>query len=301
MDKNTFIKISAALFVFLSLIISLFLPFEFGNEKLRTLQERNANSKIIDTLPIKQYDFIFHNNKKYFVLDSTVFQKLLAKESLEFYKEKWKDKEFKFIRSIDSFFTAKGFLFSPFSEERDSNGKRMITKNINYKDYGLVYHRYNLNEMPKNYKISYEEVPSDKEKFIIQASLDASYPLLEDSDYVWQDIIALHYNENRSFKDWVREQSQNTINMIGIKSYSVNYKDVESEYERDPFSWNWGMFFQLDSTGNYEEYEVTQPVYYLLDRNILFSELVVEYILALFVSLVTGYITEKIIPMLKKS
>jgi hypothetical protein len=279
MDKNTFIKISAALFVFFSLIISLFPPFEFGNEKLRTLQERNANSKIIDTLPIKQYDFIFHNNKKYFVLDSTGFQKLLAKESLEFYKEKWKDKEFKFIRSIDSFFTAKGFLYPIFSNERYENGSRKINTKLNYKEYGLVILHQRLDEMPSNYFINYSEVfkhqmlsPQEEwmlnqQQHFIKSKMKETDPSLEDDDFI---------------------------------KNAINYWDVKREYEKEPY-WNWTILFHFDSSGKYEEYNITQPVYYLLDRNILFNELLVEYILALFVSLVTGYIIQKINLKLKKS
>ncbi|MCL4551179.1 MAG: hypothetical protein M1495_21725 [Bacteroidetes bacterium] len=56
------------LFVFLSLatIISLFPPFEWGDENIRTEKERIRNRNILGSLPIKKYDFLFSSNKKYF-------------------------------------------------------------------------------------------------------------------------------------------------------------------------------------------------------------------------------------------
>jgi hypothetical protein len=68
MDKDNFIKASLAIFVLLAIIISLFPPFEFGDEKLRTLEERNLYYSIADKLPIKEYSFIFSDNKKKFDL-----------------------------------------------------------------------------------------------------------------------------------------------------------------------------------------------------------------------------------------
>lgn len=107
------LKISLIVFLFLSLIISLFLPFEFGGEKLRTLSERKVNRKIAEKLPVKTYDFIFNSNKKYFVLDHHSFpRKFYNNDSLKFYKAKWRDKKFVLENSsVDSFFSANRFLY----------------------------------------------------------------------------------------------------------------------------------------------------------------------------------------------
>jgi len=242
MKKNNFIKISAAIFILLAVIISLFPPFEFGNEKLRTLSERRINSKIIEKLPIKKYDFLFGSNKKYFALDSYTFQKLFTKESLKSYKEKWNDKRFKFIAAIDSFFTAIGFL-----DQLLLNGNRGLIYKPNYKDYGLVIFRGGIMDTPKNYAIDYSEVLGGSTNFI-----------------------------------------QN----------SADYWDVKSKYEKDmekdPISWSWHLLYRFDSAGTYDKYFVTQPVYYLLDRKILFNELMVEYILDFFVSIIVGYLISKL-------
>ncbi len=38
----------------------------------------------------------------------------------------------------------------------------------------------------------------------------------------------------------------------------------------------------------------SQPVYYLLKRKILFAELLIEYNLAFFISMILGYLIQKI-------
>ena len=273
MDKYNFIKFSTAIFILLSVIISLFPPFEFGNEKKRTLSERRNNSKIVDKLPIKKYDFIFNDNKKYFALDSTIFNKIFPKDSVEPYKEKWSDKKFQFVSSIDSFFTAKGFLFPTLLNERYKNGKRKINNKLNYKEYGLVDLRYSLDRLPTNYVINYDEVfkhpalsPQEEWKFnqtgkLINDEMKKNDPLVEDADFIKE---------------------------------AINYWDVKREYEKEPFNWNWGVFFHFDSAGNYEKYNITQPEYYSLERKILLSEFFIEYILAFFVSIIFGYLIQKI-------
>ncbi len=62
-------KITITIFLVLSLFITLFPPFSWGDERLATEKERNKtynNKKAIDILPIKQYDFIFNSSKKEF-------------------------------------------------------------------------------------------------------------------------------------------------------------------------------------------------------------------------------------------
>lgn len=61
-DKNIFIFI----FCSLSIIATLFPPCNWGDEKLQTKQERMYYREL--DLPIKEYSFIFSDNKKIFEL-----------------------------------------------------------------------------------------------------------------------------------------------------------------------------------------------------------------------------------------
>jgi hypothetical protein len=106
-------KIGLCVFLFLATVISLFPPFEFGNEKLKTLQERNANYRISEKLPVKRYDFIFGGVKNNIILDyRTLQKKFYNQDSLKFYKNLWKESEFSFINSNnDTFYTIRRILF----------------------------------------------------------------------------------------------------------------------------------------------------------------------------------------------
>ena len=75
MDRNSLINTIMAIFISIAVIISLFPPFEFGNEMLRGLNHNaiayysnTKNGSIFISFPIKEYDFIFNSNKKYFHL-----------------------------------------------------------------------------------------------------------------------------------------------------------------------------------------------------------------------------------------
>jgi hypothetical protein len=57
-------------FLSLSIPITLFPPFEFGDQYLETKGERRQSFMVIDDLPIKKYDFLFASNKKYFSIGS---------------------------------------------------------------------------------------------------------------------------------------------------------------------------------------------------------------------------------------
>ena len=69
MIKNLITKerIPFLIFLFLSLLITIFPPFSWGDERLSTQRERYTYyyGKRADVIfPIKQYDFIFNNIKK---------------------------------------------------------------------------------------------------------------------------------------------------------------------------------------------------------------------------------------------
>ncbi len=63
-------KIGLFVFLILATIISLFPPFEWGDENIKTEKERTRNRNILESLPIKKYDFLFATNKKYFPIGS---------------------------------------------------------------------------------------------------------------------------------------------------------------------------------------------------------------------------------------
>jgi len=68
MNKN---KILIGSFIFLSIVISLFPPFSWGDERLRTISERQRiHYYYEDKIPIKEYDFLFNDLKKEFVFSN---------------------------------------------------------------------------------------------------------------------------------------------------------------------------------------------------------------------------------------
>lgn len=72
---NIMNKLKPAVFVFLimSSIITLFPPFQWGNERLRTIEERKASRNIYsDILPVKEYNFIFSPFKKDFTINNNI-------------------------------------------------------------------------------------------------------------------------------------------------------------------------------------------------------------------------------------
>ncbi len=237
MDKNSFIKISVAIFIILAIIISLFPPFEFGNEMIKTESERRSNSDIANKLPIKEYDLLLGSNKKYFILDYYDFQqKFYNKDTLNFYKDKWSDKKFIFITaSADSFLTPQKIL-----------------------------HEYSLAE---------------------RINLKQSYKKLKGF------VETLEWRENHNWYPL-------TANEEGINT-ATNFYAVRNDFKKSPADWYIERISRLDSTKKYNLYDITQPVYYLLERKLLFSELLVEYILAFFISIIAGYIIKSFV--LKRS
>lgn len=68
MNKNIILIV---IFIFLSIIISLFPPYSWGNEKLKTTNERQSVHYYYgDKIPIKEYDFLFNDLKKEFIISN---------------------------------------------------------------------------------------------------------------------------------------------------------------------------------------------------------------------------------------
>lgn len=68
-------KLPIIIFLGLILIITLFPPFSWGDERLITEKERNKyyyeyDKKAYEIFPIKQYDFIFNNSKNEITSDN---------------------------------------------------------------------------------------------------------------------------------------------------------------------------------------------------------------------------------------
>lgn len=230
MLKIPSIKVSFAIFIFLALIISLFPPFEFGNEKLKEM----GFTFVADNLPVKKYDFIFNSNKKYLAIGHNTFRaKFYSKDSIEQIRNNWNDNAYKFIgSSADSFFTKKDFLF--------------------------------------------HYVKSQETKILPQQNIQSG----------WVN----GYKQRKFNLSYLDERE-----IIGVEM-AINYKEVKNEYDKSPNNWGVKYVNVLDSVRNYDEYEIKQPNYYLLDRKLIWSEFFVEFILAVWFSLISGYLINKFFP-----
>lgn len=63
--------LSLSIFLILSLSITLFPPYSWGDERLSTEKERNkiyCGKRAYEIFPIKQYDFVFNDIKKEFFI-----------------------------------------------------------------------------------------------------------------------------------------------------------------------------------------------------------------------------------------
>lgn len=220
MNRNHFIKISIAIFIFLGVIISLFPPFEFGKKE-------------------KLYDFILGSNKRYFALDTYTFQKKFYKnDSLNYYKNLWSDSKFEFkVVSMDTFVTAIRLLYRIKAHSKSG--------------------------------FDYSDLPD------LTGPEHNMYEGIDFMPHLTDGINAriVKYNEDN------RE--------------AVNYKDVKVEYEKTPRLWDYKYIYNVDSVKKSFVYNIIKPKYYLLKRQILFGELIVEYVLAFFVSIIAGYFFSK--------
>jgi hypothetical protein len=261
MGKNTFVKISLTIFVFLSLIISLFPPFEFG----RAYSVNARKGTMFDRLPIKQYDFIFNSNRKNFALFGEGglccrrFKKGDSTEKLlEYYKDRWPYPKVEYVYSVDSFFTAERVLFRDTTKQKfyfDESADSQIEERINQIDVPA-----------KGYKL--------------ESILELGEWGEAQNKYVYHEI-----NGKNIIKYYLPETNKDAI----------NYNEILSEYNKIPNDWSYKYVLKFDSSGKYLVYKLTEPMIYLLDRDLLLSELLVEYILALFVSIIGGYLIQRFV------
>jgi hypothetical protein len=87
------------------------------------------------------------------------------------------------------------------------------------------------------------------------------------------------------------------------KRDAINYDEVKNQYHKSPNDWDFKYVDYFDSSKKFDLYDISKPVYWLLERKILFGELMVEYILAFFVAIIAGYFLHRvrafIIPRIK--
>jgi hypothetical protein len=291
MSKNNFIKISAAVFIFLGIIISLFPPFEFSKRNI---------------LPVKKYDFLFGNNRKDIALRYDYFyMKFYDKDTLAYYKYLWKDYDFTlYISSADTFSTARKYLF------KISKLQKFRSK---YPEYSDMNDSTLAAKLAQKYPDAYGDLPGKVKK------KDTSNPY-DQFDEKTSGFVFKHYvpswvknldNQNNQKpweKDWNKkpnpfDQFDPTTAKLVNGNYTsfddkvedaVNYIEVKNEYLKSPDDWDYKYITRIDSIKKFNEYNIAKPIYYLLDRKILFGELIVEYILDFFVSIIVGYLISKL-------
>ncbi len=225
MDKYKFIKIALAIFIILSVIISLFPPFEFGNEKLKTQYERNINYKIVEKLPIKQYDFIFNSNEKYFILIYYNYQKTFYNtRELKKYQNEWNERKFSLAEtSADSFYTSIFYL------NHDSS--------INSHEISKIYNGY--------FHIQNQPIKKFGNKFDLSGMAD----LLEyESKYPKLTGLLKIYSKSGILEKDKLEKAE----------IAVNYYQKKDEFKKIkvPIGWYLEEIPKLDSIRKYEIYNI---------------------------------------------
>ncbi|MBK6913006.1 MAG: hypothetical protein IPH11_04820 [Ignavibacteriales bacterium] len=242
LNRNNIILIA---FLLPALIVSLFPPFEWGKEKLKTLSERRSNS-IIDELPIKCYDLVFNSNKKYFKIGDYNFEK------------KYYPVDYKRLNKI---------LGDALSYRYESG---VDTFKSNFR---LAY--------KKTKEMLLEEI---KTKETINKSNNSKKN--DDDSYrtVRQRIKQIQFNNF----DWSEMENDYFIKQ------SKNYKEIKNDFEKNPKEWTTRIESHIDSVKIYRLYNIKKPEYYLLNREILTLELIINYILSFFVGIGLSFIIAKI-------
>ena len=73
-----------------------------------------------------------------------------------------------------------------------------------------------------------------------------------------------------------------------------NYSEIKNEYLQNPKLWEVKYQKSFDSTKAFSLYDIVKPHYYLLERELLFSELFVNFLLAFFLSIGLGLLFVKV-------
>lgn len=223
-------RVGIIIFIPLAILLSLFPPYYWGNEKIRTLSERRR-SDIDDQLPIKSYDLLFGSNKKLFKLGSYTFTNKYYENEFNSLDKILSDATgFKFISGIDTFST----------------------------------------------KLSYAYKMTDAEKIGVLKEEQAKYK----------------QSQRRG-----RNSRQKIFNFVNWRDFSVEHADnfeiIKHEYLKAPNDWNTRWVNKIDSVKSFRNYTIKKPNYYLLGREIILSELFINYLLAFFLSTGLGLLFVK--------
>jgi hypothetical protein len=237
------LKYFLSIFITLSIIISLYPPFEWGKEKLRTLSERRLTS-ISDELPIKSYDLIFNSNKKQFAIGEYSFE-------AKYYPEHY-DKLNKILSDAISF---------------------------NYKT--------GIDTFKSQYIIAYK-----KSKEIL---LEEKEKRQKDAE-AYKNQLVVYNKELRDFQSGKRSRyPQKPVN-VGwswddfLVESAENYNEIKNEFKMNPEEWTSRSEESIDSVKNYRLYNIKKPEYYLLNREVLTPELIINYVLSFFISIAFGFL-----------
>ena len=162
----------------------------------------------------------------------------------------------------------------------NSNKKKIALGTITFKKF------YNKDSLAY-----YKGRFGDKKFTLIKSSVDSFFTYKKHLEY---DPAP----SNRSGLDFTGDEIvEGIINNFDTSTLdAVNYQEVKIDFEKSPHEWAHSWVRNYDSTSKYQYYWFIQPVYYPLERHLLWSELLIEYILAVFVSLISGYLIKRFIP-----
>lgn len=240
---HPFFKYFITVFIFLAFIVSLLPPYEWGNERLKTLEERKSNKDIKDKLPVKTYDLIFNSNKTSFKLSEYEFEKKYYNNQQQEIEKVLKDAiNYSFKVGTDTFRTKHFVAYKKtpqmiLNEKREQNSLNQIIK--------------------KNNK------SSDSFTEVLRELRRRRYD-------------AENYQEYMNVKD------------------SENFNLIKKEFEISPDDWTTRSEETVDSIKEFRVYTIKKPYYYLLSREVITSELVINYLLSMLLSIAISLIVLRI-------
>jgi hypothetical protein len=130
------LKYSIPVFLLLAIYISLFPPFQWGGDKIKTHNERE-NFEYSDLLPIKEYDFLFSGNKKLFKVGKyKVSKKVYEKDlkSLDFLDDAYGYK----IKDVkDTITTLKDIAYKMDDSEKSKILRLEIKYKLNWREFSV--------------------------------------------------------------------------------------------------------------------------------------------------------------------
>jgi hypothetical protein len=147
---------------------------------------------------------------------------------------------------------------------------------------------------------AYKEKWSDRELQYVKTSSDSFFTtrrFLFFSPKKKRDWFAdILYHSKRITENGENDAMSNKVYYDETDLSAINFNEVKTEYNKTPDDWDYKYVDIFIGIKNYNEYNITEPVYLLLERKILLAELLVEYILAVLLSIILGYFIKRFIP-----